>query len=771
MQQGKKPSASRQACSRQRAGNALASAIGIAAVLCVPAEVFAQERRAGTIEEIVVTATRREQSLQEVPLAVSALSSDDLTVRGVNALADIQPGSIPGVNFTSFTNVPSMLQVAIRGNASPDGTQGTTELPVPIYIDGVFLGRSQGSGLELIDPERIEILRGPQGQLFGRNAEGGAVQYVSRKPTGELGVRARASVGNYNAQTYSLAVDLPKIAGISATLSGISSKHDGYTENKASPGQSYVPPSPTEDFSLLDSQGYRIALRWQSENENVTVDYSHDDTDQEDSQPYTGWIPVNTGLPAVSEQLPSDDYPDKSAMQIHSGKYDGYARGHALTLGWQVSEAITLKSITAYRESGRDGFTNLGPGLPAPVPGFYFVANEQVDAEQTSQELQFIGTWKQFDLTAGAIYYNEEVSDNRLGALSGPFIPFVFGTDPFVVSDSRQQAETDSYGLYAQGSYRPTAFEERLELILGLRYSDDSKKALRTFDMGAGGPVHIPSTFEEERVDPAFTVRYQWTEDLNTYLRYATGYRAGGSNIRSSTFTSFGAEESEQWELGLKSQWADGSVQLNMAIYHNTIKDEQLTIQEDPIENPSLTNTINSAVDKKVKGVEMELFWAVTDRLDLGVNFSYMDADDIVDVVNPFDPSGNTVNRFWVIQTPENSGSVFANYEQPLPVGNLKFHVSYAWSDDFYATPGAINLATLPADFKRPANDSSQLAARLAWQAIPVGEGGIDIALWGKNLTDDAGIVYGYDGCASGGGFCTYRTIPRTYGLEVRYNY
>ena len=145
------------------------------------------------LEEVVVTATRREQSLQEVPLSVSALSADNLANRNINNLGDLSAGKIPGFVPTRFSG-GSTLAISVRGVGLSDPTQGTVELAVPVYIDGVFLGRAQGLGMELIDPERVEILRGPQGQLFGRNAEGGVVQYVTRKPTGEFGIRAETSL-------------------------------------------------------------------------------------------------------------------------------------------------------------------------------------------------------------------------------------------------------------------------------------------------------------------------------------------------------------------------------------------------------------------------------------------------------------------------------------------------------------------------------------------------------------------------------------------------
>ena len=497
--------------------------------------------------------------------------------------------------------------------------------------------------------------------------------------------------------------------------------------------------------------------------------------------------------PIFSPQVPpSEDYPDTMNQPVYNTPFKTLANGHALTLAWQVSDAITLKSIGSYRETSRDGGSTLSPSLPAGVTGtadfsqFEFIypyAQENLSQHQASGELQFVGTWDQFDLTAGGIYFTESVKDQRRTRLTGPGLqnPLDFFNpagiafcaqlqlDPCLVGDNRQSANTDSYGLYAQGTYRPAALDNKLEVSLGLRYSDDTKDAQRTFALTSGGPVDLRAKFSAKRTDPAATIKYQWTDDLNTYVRYAKGYRAGGANVRSSSFTAFNEEVNEAWEAGVKSQLLDKHVQLNAALFYNTIKGEQLTIQEAPTLDPSLTNTINSPKDKKVKGLEAELIWQALDNVRLGANYTYMDADKFYEVANPY--AGGALTRFYQIFTPENTGSVFADYTAPLPVGNLGFHIDYAYSSDYWGTPGAIPVSAIAPTFSRPSDGSSQLTARLAWRDIEVGDAHLQFSLWGKNLTDDSSIIYGFDGCALGTGFCTYRATPRSYGVEVRYGF
>ena len=319
-----------------------------------------------------------------------------------------------------------------------------------------------------------------------------------------------------------------------------------------------------------------------------------------------------------------------------------------------------------------------------------------------------------------------------------------------------------------KASFRPAAFDEKLELTLGLRYTDDKKEATRLFNNV--GPYPVPADFSTSRVDPAASIKYQWTESLQTYVRYATGYRAGGANVRSSQFTSFDEEENEAWELGLKSQVFDGRLQMNFALFHTTVKGEQLNIQEQPTTNPSLTDTVNAVNDKKVKGVEAELFWAATDDLDLGLNFSYMDRDDWVELDNPF-TTVTDITRFYTVSTPETSGSVYLDYNRALGLGSFGFHADYAYARDYWTTPGALQLVTLLPTYERPKAETNQLNARLSWGDIELGGGQVTFAVWGKNLTDDSSYAYGFDGCASGGGFCAFRVAPRTYGVEMKFDF
>lgn len=772
-----------------RAANGSLTLAAVIASILGTAPVLADDEQAGAagtsggLEEIVVTATRREQSLQDVPLAVTAITADSLTNSNINNLGDLTAGRVPGFVPTRFSG-GSTLAISVRGVGLSDPTQGTTELTVPVYIDGVFLGRGQGLGLELIQPERVEILRGPQGQLFGRNAEGGVVQYVSRKPTGELDINGSASFGNYNDQRIKASIDLPEVFNISTQFSGILATHDPYTEmNRQStyrPGS--APKAPNYGHNLLDSSGGRFAARWNNDGP-LTVDYTYDYSDEFSTEASLTWMDVDVVRPATSPQQPTENFPDKTSEKLFNKGFQVLSSGHNLTLAYDMNEAMTLKSITAYRQTSRRGGNTLGAALPAGVSSSGFVYTwsfEHLDQEQTSQEFQFIGTWDQFDLTVGAMWFNEQIEDFRRSNLTGPGLigPVSFispasigfcvalALDPCPTTSTFSVSETDSYGLYAQGNYRPSMLPG-LELTLGLRYTDDQKDAARLQSNGA--PVNIPAEFSASRVDPAAVIKYNWTDDVQTYLRYATGYRAGGANVRSSNFTSFEEEENEAWELGLKALLFDSRVRANLAVFRNTLKGEQLTIQEAPTTNPSLTNTFNNPVDREIDGVEVELTWAVTDALSIGGNYAFMDTSQWEEYDNPFTPLVVDVSRFYTVSTPENAGSVFVNWDGG---GRMFFHADFAFADgNYWTTPGASNIASFLPTYKRPESEMENLSARLGYRFDAGDEGKLQVALWGKNLTDNSSIVYGFDGCAFGGGHCGFRQAPQTYGIEFIFDY
>jgi iron complex outermembrane recepter protein len=751
---------------------------------------------------IVVTATRREQALQDVPLAVTAVSASQLDDRNIRGLADIASGVVPGLQIAPFAGSVTTLAISARGIAIEDPSQGTQELAVPLYLDGVPLGRAQGLGLELVDPERIEFLRGPQGQLFGRNAQGGAIQFVSRRPSGELGVDARFQVGNFGLDSQRLRVDLPEFANIRLQGTIARTQRDAMTEN---PGPGTF--SQQRGWNELDSFGFRIAAEW-NPSDALRVNYAYDNSDVDDTQGYLTWLPVDIrGRPPFSPQPAFDgNFPRvANSPTFHEG-FNTKASGHALTVQYEASENITLKSITSYRETSRNGSGSLADALvagvrirpPSPAPLILTpIAREDLVQDQFYQEVQFLGSWDRLDLTVGATYYNENVDDQRRSLLQGPglglgtialppgsFDPFAgcLGAETCQVLRTEQEAETDSYGIYGQATYTPPILGDRLDLTFGIRYTDDRKVANRTFFAGGlpgrpeqfeqrpSGPLPPQGVFEERRWDPAFVIKYNFTDAVNAYFRYATAYRAGGVNVRSTAFQVYDAEDVETFELGLKSRLFGNRLTFNVALYQNNVGSRQFNIPEAPTVNPSLTTTLNGIETFKIRGLEVETALRITSDLSISANYSYIDAPEFFEFDNPLTPVVD-VTRFFTVQVPEHSGNIAADYNRDIGIGTLRLHADYSFASKHHITSAGQLVASFGPNYERPQAEVSMLNARAAIGNIDIGGSTVEFALFGSNLLNEANVTYAFDGAAAGGGFAQFLQLPRTYGAELRFQF
>ena len=213
----------------------------------------AQTADTGRLEEVIVTAQRRSESLQDVPLSVVALSAETLEARGINGITSLLSGQIPSVRMQPFAGNPTILEIAMRGFINPQGTDITNENPVPVYIDDVYYGRMTAMAMELADVERLEVLRGPQGTLFGKNAAGGTIRVISKEPTGELGLNQRLEFGNLNYWKSVTHLDLPEVANISAKIDFVATDRDGWAENH---------PNSQEDYGRLKSTAGAVTLLW-----------------------------------------------------------------------------------------------------------------------------------------------------------------------------------------------------------------------------------------------------------------------------------------------------------------------------------------------------------------------------------------------------------------------------------------------------------------------------------------------------------------------------
>ncbi|MGE0387411.1 MAG: TonB-dependent receptor [Gammaproteobacteria bacterium] len=435
---------------RHRRGVHLKSSLATAVLLCTGAPVLPAAAQEGgkKLEEVVVTATRREESLQEIPVAVSALTTESLETLGVRSVSDLQRGAIPSLNAQPFAGRPNDLQITVRGIGETDPVQTTLDRAVPIYMDGVYLARTPGASAELTDIERMEILRGPQGIAFGRNAMGGAISLTSVKPSDKFEFREDLTYGNRSYLRSKTTINTPQWNGLSARFTYLNRSLDGFTELSPIALAKLRAAGVSEElyredqYGWLETEGYKIALRWQP-NEQWDINYSFDKTDSQyielgntqvlcpDNRPPSSFASCSTlvpgllggmvdigAVPGVEGRLDSTDLPE--------GIPPGHtiSDGHMFTAQFQLNDEITLKSITAFRNMKDKahsairsivnvGFPNIGLGAFLPISIGDSQDSFHQSQTQWSEEFQVIGSRDRLDYTVGVMYFNEEISSSN----------------------------------------------------------------------------------------------------------------------------------------------------------------------------------------------------------------------------------------------------------------------------------------------------------------------------------------------------------------------
>lgn len=844
---------------------ALFSTVATGALMAFPAGAQtgdqAQAQAAAPSEEIVVTATRREEKLQKVPIAVTAVSAEMLRTQGIQSLQDLGTGKIPGLSAISMFGQETSTSFAIRGLAPDDPSQGTRDAPVALYVDGINLPRNQGSSLDLITPERVEVLRGPQGQLFGRNAEGGVVQIVSKKPTGQLDGDVSFGIGNFDTHYGKGMIDLPDLDGWDIQISGSGREHGGYIKNVRNPALEGITPivSPGSrivlprdnydtDFSKLDTYGGRVAVQ-KNFDFGLSVFYAFDQSHAENDQGFTNLVdPPSTNAPAVYStlvggtpfkvppgvvppginvftggkvvtysQFPiTDKYPSSAPYSLFNPYFITDAYGHTLDLTYDLTDDWTVKAITGVRTTEQVGMSN----LPVSVSPVNPAAGLYLKSQTFSQEFQALYSTDNFHLTTGAIFFHEHVLNQidswftgncailnaqppfyaTAGCVPGgaptvgPYFSPLIAKPPAVDGLFSQTSTTRAYGIYGQGDYTPPILDDKVTITLGLRYTDDTKDGLR--DISLGLPVHIGNHSHVARVDPAFTIKYNWTDDINTYVRYASGFRDGGANVRSETFNAYGPELLKSLEFGLKSTWLDRRLTVNAAVFHNILSGQQLDIQTEPQTNPSLINTFNYPEDIDINGVELEATAHPIPNLTISASFAYLDYPGLYPfgatktnagflpqvMITPAGvipspatiaahPDSTVYSLVWV-GTPEYAGSLSVDYTIPEIVGGMDLMLHGDWaknspistSPTYHTTAIGHGSYTIVPDFQ-PTFDQDILNLRVALRNIPMGPATGEIALWGKNVLGNLNGSFAFSGGPLGQ---EYLLPPATYGVELR---
>jgi iron complex outermembrane recepter protein len=722
--------------------NTQSKLVTIAAILAV-----SFEAPASTLEEIVVTAQKREQSLQDVSLSVTAFSEETMRGIGANNVERLDLLT-PGMEWGQFG---LGAKVSIRGQGVAN-FEANTDGPVGIFVDGIYLGRGQQAWNVLTDVERIEILRGPQGTLFGRNTTGGSINVITNKAEPEFDANVSLRVGDYGLYEVSGMLNIPISDSVSSRFVLFHESHDGYLENQFAGGNDYL------DEDMVYG---RAAFRFDNDS-NLLVDLAFDFMQQDNNGASFSGVKffdqdepgVNTWAAALlgttGADRPAADTTDDWEFNADTNSRNEVDAFSAIaTVQYEASWGV-FKSISGFSEyeqfaGGDSDFSTFG------------LADLTLDTKATviSQEFQIQSNSDDSKLSwlFGLYFLNEEIDE---------LFRFDFLLGGFDFSTRDGGAEATSYAGFGQIDYD---FTEKTRLNIGFRYTYDDKSYDST-DVGRRddrGTVNGDETFDE------FTwrlgIEHFPNEEVMLYANVSTGFKSGGFNrfrppadggidydlvYEPETITNF--------EAGIKADWMDGTMRTNLAVYYNEIDDLQAYAFDNSVPSSVTTN----AGEASTFGVELENTYAPSPGVQLQAIVAYMDAEyDEYGTFNNgsqnIDASGNTREL-----SPELKATLTARYEFSLgDYGTLSPYIQFTFKDEYYVT--AANESVFGLDKQ---DSYTQTDIKLFWESKDSHWSG---ELYIQNLEDEFPMTGGF--LATNGYWITYGPEPRTYGARLTYRY
>lgn len=685
----------------------------------------AEEQSGGFLEEITVTARKREENLQETPIAISAFTADGLEKRQVDNVSEVATFT-PNLIFdtgSAISGTKSSASIFIRGIGQTDFTLNT-DAGVGLYLDGVYLSRSIGAVLDIVDVERVEVLRGPQGTLFGRNTIGGAISLTSKKPHEEFGGSASVTFGRFERRDVQVNVNVPITDTLFSSFSIARFDREGYIDR----------PLLGDKTGEDDSWAARASLRWLA-SDTLEFNLNIDATRERETSccgelvaTYpavlaginNGGLAPNDPLFFDDRQLPKKDFEDNSTFDVPS---DLDLWGIGLTADWSITDDLSFKSITAFRKldsvNGRD--EDHSPVLIGHTLDIF-------DHEQFSQELQLQGIAldNQLKWITGLYYFAEEglnVDDVDFGAL--------------VHLTSGGEVDNSSLAAFAQATYD---FTEKLSVTAGLRWTKDTKRfdpSCCQFLISSAvlpippGTLLLPKGEQEEDIKevlPMVNLSYQWTDDLMTYLTYSEGFKSGGFTQRvfppRADVPSFEPEFVEVYEAGFKWTGLDGRVRLNGAAFFTDYTDLQVAVFD------GIAPVTQNAAAAEIKGVELELLAVPVEDLTIEVGVGYLDAE-----YTEINPAATEISLSKeLVNTPELSLNIGLSYVFEWEnMGTISPRIDWFYKDDSYND--ALNTQALFQESYELVN------ASITFEDL---EGVWQLILSGKNLTDERYIVAGF---------------------------
>ncbi len=654
---------------------ALLASVALASVVAWSGSAAANDAAADapSVEELIVTAERRETNLQETPIAISAFSAQTLADRKIDTIRDLA-GSVPNLSISRVTISHTTQTYSLRGVGESDPIQ---EPVLAVYVDDVYIPRQLGSMIEFNDLERIEVLRGPQGTLYGRNSSAGALRIITRDPGRELRLKGEVGLGNFGAVDVRALVEGPISETLSGSFSYIHHKRDGVTDD----------PTLGHDVNRINLDAYRGKLRW-TPNERLDVLLTVNALrDRSDSRSY---VPLRQPGGGFDKRLSFSEVEPKQDLDQIAG---------SLRIAYDLSDRLQLKSISAY------GGFNLNPvnydndGEAALIQKNLIHYNDQY----YTQELQLNGDYDRVSFTAGLFYLHERFYVERDGYSRRN----AQNTDPVTTPGNynflraHNVTNTDAYAVFGEATW---SVSERLKLITGLRWTNEEKTF--TFDnavLNLAGQVVAPSIKGQAQkiwsaITPKLSLQYAWTPDILSYVTYSKGFKSGGFDNRATRLDlatlPFAPEDVISYEAGLKSELLDHRLRANLAVFYNDYQNLQVAFY-DPAYVGSRRGNAGQAHSY---GVELETDARLTENLSGQFSVGYLFA--VYDEYKGAGGAGVDADGNRLTNSPRWSLSGGLTWDVPIEIpGALRLGVNAQYQTKTYsnAIPSPGGQHTIPA--------------------------------------------------------------------------
>ena len=691
----------------------------------VPDAALAQTREKLAIEEIVVTAQRREQSLSEVGIAVTAFTEDQLRDLGLGQPIDLA-AQTPNLQINNILG-NSVPNITLRGIGVSDYAANNNPA-AGVYVDDVSLTSPVMASFQMFDIERVEVLKGPQGTLYGRNTTAGAVNFISNKPSESLEARAKVDYGRYDYKAAEFSVAGPLADGLGGRLA-VSRVDQG--EGHQTNGRN------GEDVGAVDRTSWRAMLQWQPSDDFEALINVHGGRDKSD---------------ALLVKLYSDDDGEpQHAYASNDPAQDVDSSGAVLTLNWALSDSLSLTSITGYETLDRRYVEDRDGSALIMLDADY-----RSEVELWSQELRLIQDVTPDLSIIWGLFYSEDKVDAH-DDFSSVDLLALLGLSPATNIGNYYDQKTTSAAAFAHAQWQ---FAPDWNLTAGLRYTEESKDfndvyTYLTFggaDVGLFDPVN--ESLDSDDLSGKLGIDYSGIEDLLLYASVSKGYKSGGFQgqlaFQPELLRAFDEETLWAYEAGFKARFLDSSLQFNGTVFFYDYQDMQAYGNyESPI-GPlfGLTNI----GDVEIFGAEADLWWRPAEGLDISLGVGLLDTD----VVSPRVADVAAGNQ--LPNSPELSLNGLIRYEFDLTDGLRMFSsLDFSFQDDkyfdIYETPEALEDAYW------------MVNARLG---VATRDDRWRVSLWGRNLADE---TYRTTTLLSSVGFTDTFGIPATYGISLEYNW